>query len=97
MPAHLRRPTAQLSLDQAARLFRVLSNPARVRMLLELARVGEADASALAAAAGCNQSPASNHLRLLRDARLVEYRAEGHRHLYRLAPGLARDLLGLVC
>jgi hypothetical protein len=58
--------------------------------------VGEANASALAAAAGCNPSPASNHLRLLRDARLVEHRAEGHRRLYRLAPGLARYILELM-
>jgi DNA-binding transcriptional ArsR family regulator len=67
-----------------------------MRMLLELARAGEADASALAAAAGRGQSPASNHLRLLRDAGLVECRAEGKRRLYRLAPGLARYLLGLI-
>jgi DNA-binding transcriptional ArsR family regulator len=86
----------QLAIPQAVRLFRLLGNPARVRMLLELARVGEADASALAEAAGRNQSPASNHLRLLRDAGLVERRAEGPRRLYRLAPGLAWYLLRLV-
>ena len=81
---------------QAVRLFRLLGSPARVRMLLELARVGEASGTALAAAAGCNLSPASNHLRLLRDARLGDARRVGKRCLYRLAPGLTLYLLGLV-
>jgi DNA-binding transcriptional ArsR family regulator len=89
-------PQRRLSLDEAARLFHVLGNPARVRMLLELARVGEASGTALAAAAGCNLSPASNHLRLLRDAGVVECRRDGNLHLYRLAPGPARYLLGLL-
>ena len=90
------RTTDRLSLTGAARLFRVLSNPAWVRMLLELARVGETCASALGAAAGRNQSPASNHLRLLRDARLGDASRVGKRCLYRLAPGLTLYLLGLV-
>jgi DNA-binding transcriptional ArsR family regulator len=90
------RTADRLSLPGAARLFRLLGNPARVRMLLELARVGEACSTALAAAAGCNQSPASNHLLRLCHAGLVEARRVGKRRLYRLAPGLTRSLLGLV-
>jgi DNA-binding transcriptional ArsR family regulator len=85
-----------LPLPRAALLFRLLGNPARVRMLLELARLGEASASALAGAAGCNLSPASNHLLRLRHAGVVEVRRDGPRRLYRLAPGLALYLLGLV-
>jgi DNA-binding transcriptional ArsR family regulator len=88
--------TLSLPLRRAARLFRVLSHPARVRMLLQLSRVGEACSTALAAAAGCNQSPASNHLLRLRHAGLVEARRVGKRRLYRLAPGLALYVLGLV-
>jgi DNA-binding transcriptional ArsR family regulator len=96
MPATEQRPGARLTVPRAARLFRVLGNPARMCMLLELARVEEASASVLAGAAGRNQSPASNHLLRLRHAGLVESRRVGKRRLYRLAPGLALYLLGLV-
>jgi DNA-binding transcriptional ArsR family regulator len=86
-----------MGLDPAARLFHALGNSARVCMLLELTRLGEADASALAGAAGCHPSPASNHLRLLRHAGVVERRAEGRRRLYRLASEEARYILEVVC
>jgi DNA-binding transcriptional ArsR family regulator len=92
----MHRTTDRMSLPGAARLFRLLGNPARVRMLLELARVGEACSTALAAVAGCNQSPASNHLLRLRHAGLVDARRVGKRRLYCLAPGPARYILGLV-
>jgi DNA-binding transcriptional ArsR family regulator len=74
----------------------MLSHPARLLMLLELARAGEAHASALARAAGHNLPSACNHLRLLCHAGVVERRAEGQRQLYRLASEEVRNLLGLV-
>jgi DNA-binding transcriptional ArsR family regulator len=86
-----------LPLRRAARLFRLLGSPACVHMLLELDRVGEAHASALARAVGLSERRAREHLRLLRHAGVVEFRpAEGRLYLYRLAPGLTRSLLGLV-
>jgi DNA-binding transcriptional ArsR family regulator len=81
---------------QAVRLFRLLGSPARVRMLLELARVGEACPRALAAAAGLSRSPANNHLALLRLAGVVEARQVVRRRLYRLASEEVRYILGLV-
>jgi DNA-binding transcriptional ArsR family regulator len=66
-------------------------------MLLELDRVGEAPASALARATGLSERRVREHLRLLHHAWVVEFRqGEGRLRLYRLAPGLARYVLGLV-
>src|SRR5262249_6394835 len=85
-----------LPLSQMALLFRLLSDPTRLHLLLELDRAGEEDVSGLAAAGGRSPTLTSHHLCLLRDAGVVKFRQEGKRHLYRLAPGLARYVLGLV-
>jgi len=51
----------------------------------------EVPAGELAALAGLTQPAASQHLRVLRDAGLVEVRVDGPRRLYRVSPeGLAR-------
>jgi predicted transcriptional regulator len=96
MPATKQRPGTRLTVPRAALLFRLLGNPSKVRLLLELDRVGEAPALALAKAAGLSERMALEHLCLLRLAGVVECRAESHRRLYRLAPGLSRHILELV-
>jgi DNA-binding transcriptional ArsR family regulator len=96
MPATKQRPRTRLTVPRAAHLFRLLSDPTRVVLLLELDRAGEEDVSDLAAAGGRSPTLTSHHLCLLRDAGVVKFRQEGKRHLYRLAPGLARYILGLV-
>jgi hypothetical protein len=82
-----------MGLDPAARLFRLLRNPARLLMLLELYRAGEAHATARARAAGHNLPSACNNLRLLCHAGVVERRAEGQRQIYRLASEEVRYIL----
>jgi DNA-binding transcriptional ArsR family regulator len=70
--------------------LRVLASPA-LRQALE--RVAEAEISSgeLAASCGWSRPATSQHLRALRDARLVEVRVEGNRRLYRVrAESLAR-------
>jgi DNA-binding transcriptional ArsR family regulator len=90
--------TPSLPLHRAARLFRLLGSPSCVLMLLELDSVGQAHASTLAKAAGLSERRAREHLCLLRHAGVVEFRPAGGRlRLYRLAPGLARYVLELVC
>jgi DNA-binding transcriptional ArsR family regulator len=69
--------------------FEVVAEPAR-RQLLDLLLEGDRPVGELVRETGLSQPNTSRHLRVLRDAGLVESRAEGQRRLYRLRPeGLA--------
>jgi DNA-binding transcriptional ArsR family regulator len=89
--AHGAPPTDE-QVAAAVLAFSLLAEPTRVRMLWAL-RDGEHDVTALAAAAGCRQSVASQHLSKLRLAGLVDTRRDGRRMLYRLRGGHVRSLL----
>lgn len=58
-----------------------LGDPTR-RRVLELLRRGPASVGALAGQLPVSRPAVSQHLRALREAGLVTYRAEGTRHLY---------------
>ena len=62
--------------------IRALAHPGR-RAMLQLVWDREHTASALAEAAGLSRSAASQRLKLLREAGLVEVRVEATRRLYR--------------
>jgi DNA-binding transcriptional ArsR family regulator len=69
--------------------FEVVAEPAR-RAILDLLIEGPRPVGELVAATGLSQPNTSRHLRILRDARLVEARPDGRRRLYALRPdGLA--------
>lgn len=53
------------------------------RTMLRLVQDGERTSSELAEAAGLSRSAASQHLRILRDAGLVQVRVDANRRLYR--------------
>jgi DNA-binding transcriptional ArsR family regulator len=89
--------TYGLSPAAAARLFDALGHENRVRLLLLLAEREETSVGDLQANAGLTQMNASNHLGVLRRARLVECRRDGKRNLYRLASPVAAGVLRLVC
>jgi DNA-binding transcriptional ArsR family regulator len=63
--------------------FEVVAEPAR-RELLDLLMRGPRSVGELVAASGLSQPNTSRHLRILREAGLVEARAEGQRRLYAL-------------
>jgi DNA-binding transcriptional ArsR family regulator len=65
--------------------FEVVAEPAR-RQLLDLLLEGDLPVGELVRETGLSQPNTSRHLRVLRDAGLVESRAEGQRRLYRLRP-----------
>lgn len=67
-----------------AKLFRGLSDPARLSLLLRL-RNGRCSAGALARDCGLSPSNASNHLQCLLDCGLVHIEARGRQNVYRLA------------
>lgn len=76
----------------ASDLFLVLSDANRSR-ILELVKGGEKTVSELTRATRLHQPLVSHHLRVLRDAGLVEGRREGRFRLYRAAAGeVARQL-----
>jgi DNA-binding transcriptional ArsR family regulator len=88
--------TYGLSPAAAARLFHALGHATRVRLLLLLAERGETSVGDLQVTMRLTQTNASNHLGVLRHARLVESRRDGKRNLYRLASPVAADVLRLV-
>jgi DNA-binding transcriptional ArsR family regulator len=65
--------------------FEVLAEPHR-RHILDLLRVGERSVNELVAGLGLSQPGVSKHLRILREAGLVEVRADAQRRLYTLRP-----------
>jgi DNA-binding transcriptional ArsR family regulator len=60
--------------------------------MLRLAWDRERTSTELADAAGLSRSAASQHLRVLRDAGLVQVRADANRRLYRVDPERLADL-----
>jgi DNA-binding transcriptional ArsR family regulator len=73
----------------------MLAEPTRLRLLWAL-REGELGVTALAEAAGCTPTAASQHLSKLRISGLVDQRAEGRARLYRLRGAHLHRLLDEV-
>jgi len=65
--------------------FSVIAEPSR-REILDLLRDGERPVNQLVDELGLSQPAVSKHLRVLRDAGLVEVRPDAQRRLYRLRP-----------
>ncbi|MDZ4063103.1 MAG: metalloregulator ArsR/SmtB family transcription factor [Coriobacteriia bacterium] len=73
-------------------MFAALADPTRLRILLALGCC-ELCVCDLAALTGISQSGVSHQLRFLRDLRLVAFRREGKRALYRLCDAHVATLL----
>ncbi|HYY64279.1 MAG TPA: metalloregulator ArsR/SmtB family transcription factor [Gaiellaceae bacterium] len=65
--------------------LQVLSEPRRLQ-ILDLLRDGERPVGELVDRLGVSQPAVSKHLRVLKDAGLVEARPEAQRRLYRIRP-----------
>ena len=66
-------------------VLEVLAEPSR-RRILDALREGELSVGALVDRLGTSQPLVSKHLRVLREAGLVEVRVDGQRRLYRVRP-----------
>lgn len=66
-------------------VLEVIAEPTR-RRILDVVRDGERSVGELVDAVGMHQPGVSRHLRILRDAGLVEVRRDAQRRLYRLRP-----------
>ena len=69
----------------AAAAFDVLAEPNR-RRILDLLRADERPVGELVDALALSQPAVSKHLRVLRDAGLVDVRSDAQRRLYRVRP-----------
>lgn len=76
-------------------IFQVLSDPARLSVVLALER-GERCVGDLAAASGLSQSLVSHHLRVLRERNLVAFRRQGKQTYYALADAHVFALLAVA-
>jgi|SRR4051812_5959667 DNA-binding transcriptional ArsR family regulator len=75
-----------------AATFTVLAEPAR-RQILDLLREEERPVGELVKRLRLSQPGVSKHLRILREAGLVEVRADAQRRLYRLRPESLAEVL----
>ncbi|WP_377640256.1 ArsR/SmtB family transcription factor [Oryzobacter terrae] len=75
----------------ASALFDVLAEPTR-RRILDAVRDGERSVTELVEVVGMHQPGVSRHLKVLRDAGLVEVRRDAQRRLYRLRAEPLREL-----
>lgn len=69
------------------RVFRSLAHPVRRALLDALREEDTLPVRSLSARFDISQPALSQHLAVLREAGLVEYRQEGRQHLYRLSTG----------
>lgn len=76
-------PSAQV-IDDAVTLFAVMAHPARLLVLVALARRGPMAAGDLQLVAGLEQTAMSHQLRGLREANLIEARRQGRQMIYEL-------------
>lgn len=79
-----------------AKVFKLLSDETRLRILLYLTRSSELHVRALCERLGQSQPAVSHHLALLRVAGLIESRREGKHNFYRLLPRRFEQLLETV-
>lgn len=75
-----------------AQCFKALSEPARVAIVNRLAACGEACVCELVAVLELAQPTVSHHLRVLREAGLIEHERRGTWMYYRLVPAAIDDL-----
>ena len=72
-------------------IFETLADASR-RRILELLRAGERPVAVLVKELGMTQPAVSRHLRVLREAGLVEVRVDAQRRIYRLRADSLREL-----
>jgi DNA-binding transcriptional ArsR family regulator len=66
--------------------FAVIAEPSR-RAILSLLATSERSVGEIGTSLGISQPAASKHLRVLREAGLVDLRVDAQRRLYRVSPG----------
>lgn len=91
-----KRKLSEHGLQLVARRFQVLSEPARLRLLMALEK-GEQNVTALVAATDLSQGNVSKHLGILADAHIVSRRREGANVFYVISDPEIFRLCDLIC
>ena len=84
-------------LEEVARLFGLLSDPTRLRLLSRLHDDGELNVGELAERTGVAVANVSQHLNRLAAAGVVARRRDGKHVRYRIADPRLEELCDLVC
>ena len=84
---------SELTIQQLSKVFKLLADENRLRIVLALAQDGELHVSALCELLRQSQPAVSHHLTLMRLTGLVGYRRDGKHNFYRIESGPVRDLL----
>jgi len=88
--------TRSTQTDPEVRLFQALADPTRLAILRELAGAPEVCACDFTSCCDVQQPTVSHHLRVLREAGIVESERRGTWIYYRLAPAVADRLRALA-
>ena len=89
-------PLAVHERDQLAAQFKALADPTRIAIVNQLSAADEACVCNLTAAFDLSQPTISHHLKILRDAGLVESTRRGTWGYYRLVPEAVEALRGTL-
>ena len=89
-------PLAVHERDQLAAQFKALADPTRIAIVNQLAAADEVCVCNLTAAFDLAQPTVSHHLKILRDAGLVESTRRGTWGYYRLVPEAVEALRGTL-
>ena len=91
-------PLTDEEADSYAQLFKVLADPARLRLLSQLAEdgCGPISVSELAAQSGLSQPTVSHHLKKLTDAGLLRKIRNGKTVTHEVCPGPFADLRAVL-
>ncbi len=81
--------------DRISNVFSLLGEPSRMKILLALFE-GELCVGHISEIIGCKQSITSQHLRKLRDGRVIKSRKEGNLVLYSLKDRHVADIIKLA-
>jgi ArsR family transcriptional regulator len=88
--------TKQTLVDPDVQLLQALGHPTRLSIVRELAGTSEICACDFTDCCGVRQPTVSHHLRILREAGVIEAERRGTSIWYRIAPSAADRLRGLA-
>jgi len=89
-------PVPGPAVKDLVKVFKLLSDETRLRILFDLSRCDELHVRALCDLLEQSQPAVSHHLALLRMAGLIECRREGKHNFYRVIPERLQELLDRV-
>ncbi|MFC5050079.1 ArsR/SmtB family transcription factor [Rubritalea spongiae] len=87
---------SEVQLEEIAKLFKILSEPARLKLISSL-MAGGLTVSELVDQTGLKQGNVSKHMKILLDAGLVQREKEGNFVRYSIAEPMLFELCQLVC